>query len=113
MALHEVDLFHLTSYADVIRKTQAFAENSKDEWIIGDGWDQNLWPSRAFPTHEALTQALPNRPVIPPFPGGRIIRDASGNPTLTSPPTTKSAAPPSPPSANVTAGALPPSATRA
>ena len=75
MALHEVDLFHLTSYADVIRKTQAFAENSKDEWIIGDGWDQNLWPSRAFPTHEALTQALPNRPVIPPFPGGRIIRD--------------------------------------
>ena len=106
MALHEVDLFHLTSYAEVISKTQAFAENSKDEWIIGDGWDQNLWPSKAFPTHDALSAAIPNRPVIlrrvddhallanakamelasitrntPDPPGGRIIRDASGNPT--------------------------------
>ncbi|HEX5275190.1 MAG TPA: amidohydrolase family protein [Candidatus Rubrimentiphilum sp.] len=119
MALHEVDLFHLTSYEDVVRKTVEYARASPDPWIIGDGWDQNLWHSKAFPTHDALTAALPNRPVIlrrvddhallanAPFPaGGRIIRDASGNPTLTRPPTTKSAAPPSPPSP-------PPSATRA
>jgi hypothetical protein len=106
LALHEVDLFHLTSYAEVIRKTQAYAQTSPDSWIIGDGWDQDLWPNHAFPTHEALSAALPNRPVslnrvdghallanakamelagvtrnTPDPAGGRIIRDASGNPT--------------------------------
>jgi predicted amidohydrolase YtcJ len=106
LALHEVDLFHLTSYDDVVRKTLEYARTSPDTWIIGDGWDQNLWPSKAFPTHDALSQALPNRPVslnrvdghallanakameladvtknTPDPAGGRIIRDSSGNPT--------------------------------
>jgi predicted amidohydrolase YtcJ len=105
-ALHEADLHHLPSYEDVIRKTVAFARETTDPWIIGDGWDQNLWPDKNFPTHEALTQALPDRPVVlrrvddhallanakamelaqvtrntPDPAGGRIIRDASGNPT--------------------------------
>ena len=106
MALHEVDLFHLRSYEDVIRKTVDYARTSPDAWIIGDGWDQNLWPGGAFPTHDALSAALPNRPVVlrrvddhallanakamqlanitantqDPA-GGRIVRDASGIPT--------------------------------
>ena len=37
------------------------------EWIFGRGWDQNLWPDKQFPTHEALTAAFPNNPV--PFSG--------------------------------------------
>lgn len=106
MALHEVDLFHLTSYDDVIRKTVDYARTSPDTWVIGDGWDQNLWAGGAFPTHDALSAALPNRPVIlrrvddhallanakamelagvtqntPDPAGGRIVHDASGAPT--------------------------------
>ena len=34
------------------------------EWIFGRGWDQNLWPDKKFPTHEALTRAFPNNPVV-------------------------------------------------
>lgn len=29
-------------------------EKDKDRWIAGVGWDQNLWPGRAFPSWEDL-----------------------------------------------------------
>ncbi len=105
-ALHEVDLYHVMSFDEIVRRTVAFAKTSPDNWIIGAGWDQNLWPGKTFPTHEALSAAIPNRPVLlhrvdghailvnaeamriarvtratPDPVGGRILRDASGNPT--------------------------------
>ncbi len=105
-ALHEVDLAHLTPFDEVVRRTVAFAATSPDLWIIGDGWDQNLWPDKAFPTHQALSAAIPDRPVVlirvdghallanakamalagvgdataDPS-GGRIVRDEHGAPT--------------------------------
>ena len=33
------------------------------EWISGRGWDQNLWPERAFPTKASLDRAAPRNPV--------------------------------------------------
>lgn len=74
------------------------------EWIYGRGWDQTLWDGKKFPTKELLDAAVPDNPVIlgridghaiwvnskalemagitpatidPP--GGKIIRDNSGN----------------------------------
>lgn len=104
--LSQVILDGLHSYDAVVERTVAFARTSPDEWIQGDGWDQNLWPGQAFPTHEPLSGALPDRPVAlsrvdghavlanakamqiagitkstPDPPGGRIVRDASGEPT--------------------------------
>jgi predicted amidohydrolase YtcJ len=104
--LAEVDLFKLHSYADVIAKTVAFARTSPDAWILGDGWDQNLWAGKTFPTHQPLSAAIPGRPVAlsrldghavlanakamqlagvskstPDPAGGRIVRDTQGNPT--------------------------------
>ena len=106
LALHEVDLMHVASYDEVVRRTATFAAASPDAWIIGDGWDQNLWPDKAFPTHGALSAALPDRPVAlnrvdghailanakamalagvtaatPDPSGGRIVRDEHGVPT--------------------------------
>ena len=34
-----------------------------DGWVIGRGWDQNLWPDKTMPTHAPLTAAFPDRPV--------------------------------------------------
>ena len=74
--------------------------------MIGRGWDQNRWASKQFPTSDALTRAFPDNPAMlervdghallanaramqaagvtaatrDPV-GGRIIRDANGNPT--------------------------------
>ncbi len=106
LALHEVDLMHAASYGEVVRRTAAFVATSPDAWIIGDGWDQNLWPDKAFPTHGLLSAALPDRPVVlnrvdghallanakamalagigpttaDPS-GGRVLRDEHGAPT--------------------------------
>jgi len=63
-ALHEVELAHAPSYDEVVRRTVAFAATSPDQWVLGDGWDQNLWPGKAFPTHAALSAAFPQRPVV-------------------------------------------------
>lgn len=106
-ALRNVDLVGAQTYEEVILRVVARAKEMKPgEWIQGRGWDQNLWPSREFPTHDALSRAVPNNPVIlgridghailankkamdvagisaatrDPT-GGRIVRDAGGNPT--------------------------------
>ncbi|HUD70835.1 MAG TPA: amidohydrolase [Dongiaceae bacterium] len=75
-------------------------------WITGGGWDQNLWPGGAFPDHRPLDAAAPGIPVYlrridshaawasraalaaagidratPDPAGGRIERDAAGDPT--------------------------------
>jgi predicted amidohydrolase YtcJ len=105
-ALHEVDLTHATSFDEVIARTVAFAKTSPDPWIFGEGWDQNLWPDKAFPSHAALSAAIADRPVVldrvdghavlvnaramqlagitramPDPAGGRIVRDAAGEPS--------------------------------
>lgn len=106
LSKHEVDLFKVASLDELIRRTAAFAKSSPDPWIRGDGWDQNLWIPQAFPSHEALSAALPDRPVAlervdghalfvnaramhlagltkatPDPPGGHIVREADGNPS--------------------------------
>jgi hypothetical protein len=104
--LRRVNLAGATSYDAVISRVQAWAKNVKPgEWILGRGWDQNRWPVKEFPTHDALSRAFPNNPVVltridghallanaramqlahvaaatkDPA-GGRIIRDAAGAP---------------------------------
>ena len=106
LALHEVDLHRVSSVAELVRRTLAFAKNSPDAWILGEGWDQNLWAGKAFPEHRALSAAIPDRPVAldrvdghallvnakamelagvtkatPDPAGGRILRDPDGEPT--------------------------------
>jgi predicted amidohydrolase YtcJ len=59
--LEEVDLRGATSIAEVVARVQQQAP--PEGWVLGRGWDQNLWPGGAMPTHEALTAAFPDRPV--------------------------------------------------
>jgi hypothetical protein len=75
-------------------------------WVRGRGWDQNLWPQKQFPTKATLDAVIADRPVLlrridghaiwvnsaalaaakvtaatPDPPGGKILRDAKGEPT--------------------------------
>ena len=64
-ALRSVDLVGTTSYQQVIDRTVARAsEAPAGTWIVGRGWDQNDWADTRFPTHDALSQAVPNNPVL-------------------------------------------------
>ena len=63
--LRRVNLAGSSSYDEVIDRVKARAKDVKPgEWIRGRGWDQNRWPSKEFPTHDALSRAFPNNPVV-------------------------------------------------
>ncbi|MSR05731.1 MAG: amidohydrolase [Gemmatimonadetes bacterium] len=106
-ALRTVDLVGTRSYDEIIQRVVAWAAKvPPGEWIRGRGWDQNDWADTRFPTHDALSKALPHTPVYltrvdghaafvnakaleiagvstatrDPD-GGRLIRDAKGTPT--------------------------------
>src|SRR5438270_8503091 len=40
------------------------AAHPNDAWIIGFGWNQELWPERRFPTAADLDAIVPDRPVV-------------------------------------------------
>ena len=64
-SLRNVRLAGSTSYNEVIRRVVERSRKAKPgEWVQGRGWDQNLWPEKAFPTHEALSSATPANPVV-------------------------------------------------
>ncbi|HEX6966252.1 MAG TPA: amidohydrolase [Gemmatimonadaceae bacterium] len=63
--LREVDLVGTTSYDEVVQRVVERAKQvPAGAWIIGRGWDQNDWGDTRFPTHEALSRAVPNNPVV-------------------------------------------------
>jgi predicted amidohydrolase YtcJ len=84
----------------------ARVKGASGDWVLGRGWDQNLFSSRAFPDHAALDRVEPTRPVwlrrvdghaawanaralaaagitraTADPPGGRIVRGEDGEPT--------------------------------
>ena len=95
------------SWEQIVGMVRRRAASAKPgEWILGRNWDQNDWPEKEFPVHELLTNAAPNNPVYltrvdghaaiankaamdaagltkatKDPDGGRIMRDAQGNPT--------------------------------
>jgi len=63
-ALMRADLMGARSTAEVIARLKAFAAGLPDDaWLLGRGWDQNLWPGKSFPTVADLDAAFPDRPV--------------------------------------------------
>ncbi|HEX7830217.1 MAG TPA: amidohydrolase, partial [Thermoanaerobaculia bacterium] len=107
LSLDTVNLVDTQSYDEVIaRVRERAATASRGEWIQGRGWDQNDWPVKAFPTAGPLDAVVAEHPVwlrridghaglantlamrnagvtaaTKDPEGGRIERDANGNPT--------------------------------
>lgn len=102
-----VNLAGVSSEAEAAVRVKDRVDQSKPErWIRGRGWDQNRWQSKKFPTHEILDNVASSNPVVlsrvdghaiwvnkraleiagitketPDPDGGKIVRDAHGNPT--------------------------------
>jgi hypothetical protein len=64
LGLNTADLVGTNSWEDVIEKVKAFAAENKEGWIAGNGWDQNDWTAKNFPTNEKLNELFPDRPVV-------------------------------------------------
>jgi predicted amidohydrolase YtcJ len=64
-ALRNVNLVGTRSYDEVIARVVERARTlPAGTWVIGRGWDQNDWGDTRFPTHDALSRAVPNHPVV-------------------------------------------------
>ena len=102
-----LDLTGTSSIADLQQRLRAYAAaNPNAPWILGRGWNQEHWPQRRMPTAADLDAAVRDRPVwlvrvdghaavansaamriagvtraTPTPAGGKIEKDARGNPT--------------------------------
>ena len=103
LGLSSANLVGTTSWEDVLQKLQQHRQKyPQAAWLLGRGWDQNDWPTKQFPTKEALDRLFPDVPVAlirvdghaalvnqkaldlahitaaTPISGGIITRDAQG-----------------------------------
>lgn len=63
-SLQTADLRETKSWDEVLTRLTDFARTHPDGWLIGNGWDQNDWDNKAFPTNKKLTALFPDRPVF-------------------------------------------------
>lgn len=107
--LSQVDLRGAKSEEDAAARVKAYLDSGRGAGhlaIVGNGWDQSDWPGKAFPSRKTLDAVAPKRPVVlyrvdghaawvntaalkqtilwksrhDPA-GGRVLRDAKGEPT--------------------------------
>ncbi|MDD2306429.1 MAG: amidohydrolase [Prolixibacteraceae bacterium] len=57
------DLAGLTDQESVYQKLQEYKGRIGSGWILGRGWDQNLWPEKSFPDNKRLNELFPDVPV--------------------------------------------------
>ncbi|HKS21431.1 MAG TPA: amidohydrolase [Thermoanaerobaculia bacterium] len=106
LSLDTIPLYAASVDEVVARVKERASRAAPGEWILGRGWDQNRWPGKQFPVASVLDAAVPDHPVwlrrvdghagwansaamqaagitaaTQDPEGGRIIRDAQGNPT--------------------------------
>ncbi len=85
---------------------QRAAQAQPGDWVLGGGWDRNLWPDTRFPSRRDLDRIAPDNPVVldskdghtlwvnsralevagitrdtPGQEGGEIVKDEAGEPT--------------------------------
>ncbi|MFK7951985.1 MAG: amidohydrolase [Ekhidna sp.] len=78
--LVNLDLMETKSYQEVVDMVSERARNMPEgTWILGRGWHQDKWTEQpeltnGFPTHDLLSEAVPNHPVY--------LKHASGHAAL-------------------------------
>ena len=58
------DLKGCQSYNDVIERLKKHDSLYPAEWLLGRGWDQNLWEVAEFPDNAKLAEAFPDKKVL-------------------------------------------------
>ncbi len=58
------DLKGSRSYDEIIERLKVHDSLYPSEWLLGRGWDQNLWEVAEFPDNERLADAFPEKKVL-------------------------------------------------
>jgi hypothetical protein len=64
LSLQEADLRGTKSMDEIITRLKDFQQNKNPSFIVGNGWDQNDWEVKKFPTKADLDVAFPDIPVV-------------------------------------------------
>ncbi|MFV8334626.1 amidohydrolase [Flavobacterium sp. RSP29] len=64
LSLQEADLRGTKSMAEIITRLKAFQKDKNPTFIVGNGWDQNDWKVKKYPTKADLDAAFPDIPVV-------------------------------------------------
>lgn len=65
LGLKVVDLLGAESEEELIERVVEHHKNNPEApWILGKGWDQNLWEDKEFPTKNQLDELFPDTPVL-------------------------------------------------
>lgn len=61
----QLDLIGTHSLTELQQRLRDYAAAHPDtKWILGAGWNQELWPGKKFPTAADLDAVVPDRPVV-------------------------------------------------
>ncbi len=63
-SLMNADLAGTGSFDEIVEIIKNHNEEFPAEWILGRGWDQNLWPVQEFPHKRQLDIVFPDIPVL-------------------------------------------------
>jgi len=58
------DLKGCQSFDEVLDRLEKHNENNDSEWLLGRGWDQNLWKVKEFPENTELNKRFPDKKVL-------------------------------------------------
>ena len=64
LSLQEVDLRGTKSMDEIITRLKAFQKDKNPTFIVGNGWDQNDWEVKKYPTKAELDAVFPDIPVV-------------------------------------------------
>lgn len=64
LSLRELDLSGIKSFHEIVDLIRRQKDTYPGEWIVGRGWDQNLWEKKEFPDRSELDILFPDRPVV-------------------------------------------------
>jgi predicted amidohydrolase YtcJ len=64
LSLQEADLRGTKSMDEIITRLKAFQKEKNPTFIVGNGWDQNDWKIKKYPTKAELDVAFPDIPVV-------------------------------------------------
>ena len=63
LQLQYVNLYNTKSFDELVQRIVEFQEENQKHYIIGRGWDQNLWENKEFPINDTLNQLFPDTPI--------------------------------------------------
>jgi predicted amidohydrolase YtcJ len=65
LGLQRLPLADAASLADLCQRVaQEASKTPRDQWLLGQGWNETCWPVARFPTRQDLDAAAPAHPVL-------------------------------------------------